>query len=808
MARMANIKRVLDRWSKPAMVGVLTTSLTLSGCAGPQAVVEYWGPAQNQFYKSVATEIDHPALVTESPESVTFTEPPKTVADQRPTDVWDLSLSEAIQIALSNSDVIRTNGTFLAGGGILNNVNGVTSVYDPAIQETSIQLGQGGIESALAAFDANFASTMFWSRDESIRNFGGLTVPSTTEAGNFNATLSKVFGTGATLALGHTVDYTGISGGLGGLGGGGLPSTYSGNTAVQFRQPLLAGSGTEFTRIAGPTASATSSLSGVTSGFFGGGAASGAASGLSQQLSGVSNGVVIARINSDISITQFESSIRDMIRDVENIYWDLYLAYRNFDTATAQRNSAYDTWRVTKERVRYDSNVYPDEEAQATDQYFTSVAQVDTARSAIFEVETRLRRLLGLPVSDGRVIRPLDSPVTAKVLPDWYSCLEEALSERPELRAHKWQVKSLQLQLKAAQSLTRPSLDVVAGYQINGFGDQLLGYDNPGAIGSADGPTFYESQTDGDLTSWQLGVAMSTPIGLRRARSQKRNLELRLAKAQKALAAAEHEISQELANGFQELARTQANMESQYSRRAAAIKNAELLRIRDSQGNIASDILLRAQARRATAENDFFRAVVDYNKALANLEYRKGTLLEYDNVILSEGPWTQHAHYWADRRSEERAHAKPARWTQTSPAPFASNFNVDPVELARPAYSDTTVDPTWASEENLPPIPENASPVPAEIPFPETQEPSGMDATVVEPPAIDAVLLAPAKESSRSGEATISRTDQQKTQQPRVAQPSRGIQQVGNETSVLQPMNADSDEAGQAGGVRRAWFIE
>lgn len=783
----------------------------MGGCAGPHAAVQYVGSADHQFYKSVATEIDHPALMTESPDSVAFTEPPKTIADDRPTEIWDLPLTDAIRVALENNEVIRSNGTFLAGGGVLNNVNGVTSVYDPAIQETSIQLGQGGVESALAAFDPSFSTSMFWSRDESFNNFGGLSPGATvSELGNFNATLSKVFGTGASLALGHSVNYGSTLGGIPGAGAGLTPpSGYTGNTALQFRQPLLAGSGVDFTRIAGPTNSPTSQLSSVTNGFLGGGAASGAANSFTQQLSGVSNGVVIARINNDISITQFETAVRDMIRDVEDVYWDLYLAYRNFDTAVVQRNSALKTWQISKIQRDLEGDILPASEAQARDQYFASDAQVDSARSRIFEIETRLRRLMSLPVNDGRVIRPLTSPVTAKIVSDWYACLSEALEERPELRAHKWQVKSLQLQVKAADTLVRPSLDFVAGYQINGVGDQLLGYDNPGGEGSIDGPTFYESQVGGNLSSWQLGVAMSTPIGLRRANSQVRNLELRLAKAQKALATAEHEISQELANAFQQLARTQANMQSQFSRREAAIENVELLEPLWTQGEITLDELLRAQARRATAEDAFFESVVSYNKALANLQYRKGTLLEYDNVILTEGPWSAEAHYWANRRSNERAHAKQARWVEASPAPFASNFNVDPVEVARPTKPMPAAEPTWSADAMMPPAVDDS---PARIDI-ETSPVVVPPANSIEPPANVPVSDQPPVLPSVSNAAhkeLLQPTAGRPGVMPSSVVPSSvvpaGIQRVGYEETVLKPM--PELNGSRFGGGHRPFFVE
>ena len=75
--------------------------------------------------------------------------------------------------------------------------------------------------------------------------------------------------------------------------------------------PLLAGSGAEFTRIAGPVSSS-----------FGG-------------LSGVNQGVVIARINQDISLADFEAHLVNMVNDIQDAYWNLYLRYRIYDTVVA-----------------------------------------------------------------------------------------------------------------------------------------------------------------------------------------------------------------------------------------------------------------------------------------------------------------------------------------------------------------------------------------------------------------------------------------------------------------------------------------
>jgi hypothetical protein len=43
--------------------------------------------------------------------------------------------------------------------------------------------------------------------------------------------------------------------------------------------------------------------------------------------------------------------------------------------------------------------------------------------------------------------------------------------------------------------------------------------------------------------------------------------------------------------------------------------------------------------------------VVDYNLAIMNLQYVRGTLLNDMHVSLAEGPWTEAAHYGAAKQS-------------------------------------------------------------------------------------------------------------------------------------------------------------
>ena len=101
-------------------------------------------------------------------------------------------------------------------------------------------------------------------------------------------------------------------------------------------------------------------------------------------------------------------------------------------------------------------------------------------------------------------------------------------------------------------------------------------------------------------------------------------------------------------------------------------------------GRTSADLLLRAQVSLAQAEIAYFSSLVDYNKAISELEYRKGRSLEHNNVRLAEGPWNDQAAYRdALRRAEARSHGSRSKLIHAEPEPF-----VEPFEQEAPTLQD------------------------------------------------------------------------------------------------------------------------
>jgi outer membrane protein TolC len=367
------------------------------------------------------------------------------------------------------------------------------------------------------------------------------------------------------------------------------------------------------------------------------------------------NGVMLARINTDLSLAEFEASVRDMVSDLENSYWELYFAYRNLEAAKAGRASALQTWQKVYALFRQGGRGGElDKEAQAREQYFFFRSQVQQSLNDLYRAENRLRYMMGISVSDGRLIRPADEPTTARVAFDWYEVHCEALSRAPELREQKWRIKERELELIAARNLMQPRLDAAGYYRWRGLGDELINYrpdsEHTGLINT----NAFGELTSGKYQEWQLGLQMKIPIGFRREMAAVRHYQLQLARERARLQDAELEVSHQLGDAIRNLEGNYDLAQTNFNRRVAAEKQVEAVKAAYDVDTVTLDLLLDAQRRRADAEVAYYRTLVDYVRGIAMVHYRKGSLLEYNGVYLAEGPWANKAYFDAERMARQR----------------------------------------------------------------------------------------------------------------------------------------------------------
>jgi len=657
---------LFDRYTLTAL---LTLTLVLPGCGFGRKEFHFpehqIGPHQH-----FATEIEYPDVDTIMDPEIAATIGPRAIDNPRDQEPLDLSLADAVRLAMTNSSVIRN-----LGGSVVAGPSGSQTVFNPALAETD---PHGSVEAALSAFDAQFSSSLFWNQmDRPInQTFSGLFLPVAQQnISTHQFELAKTTATGARFALKHHINYNRTE----------IPnpslrfsSVYETDYEAEYRQPLLQGAGVAFNRIAGPNSTA-----------------------------GGANGVLLARINTDISLTDFERGVIGLVNDIEQAYWDLYFAYRDLDAKLAGRDSSLVTWRNIAERLRIGlRGGTPENEAQLRSQYFTFQAAVEDALSTLYSREERLRYLLGMPPNGPQLIRPATEPSIAKVVFSWQSVLNEAYVRRVELRRQKWQIKRRELEVVASRNFLKPRLDLVALYRFRGLGDHLLR--SPGPTGSE---SAYQNMTKGDYQEWDVGLQFNTPIGFRREFTALRNAELHLARERALLKEQEFRIAHDLSESVRSLQRAYQLMQTNLNRRVATYYEVEALKARFDEGFEQVDVLLQAERRLADANSAYYRSLVDHMLAIRDVHFAKGSLLDYDGVSLAEGPWTTDAYCDALERSRHFA-------------PRAIDYGLcQPAPVSRGPYLQNAADilPAPDMEGSLIPAPD-------ELPAPDQVAPSRLPA--------------------------------------------------------------------------------
>ena len=652
------MKRTFHKW----FIGLQIGSVMLAGCH-PTQPHYLRDRAHFAEYLQHAQQIEIPDLeIDPAPEATDALEP--LTLDNQKYEFLDLTLEECVSYALVNSKLIRTiPGTQRQNVDIAANILSTpsqqqSSVYDPAIAATTTSPQQiavdqngnrvlprgasranqvGGVEDALSEFDAQFSAFFSYNNTDRARNVG--------ENNPFNPTpfrgrdstgqmaLSKRMATGGVVSARSQSIYSYNNIETSGPGRA-VPSDYTQILEFQVQHPLLRGRGTSVNRIP----------------------------------------VVLARINEDLSLVDFEERVRNLVRDVEFAYWDLYQSYWNVENARIARDSAAKAYHIAYEKLQ--KGAAGTTEAQAKYTYHDFQAQLDAALAGgaalggdpgLFGREQTLRILMGWASSDGRLVRPSDKPAIGMAQFDFDGSINEMLSRSVDLRRQRWIIKQRELELLSAKNQMLANVDLSFIYRYVGVGSSLLDQGGNGPFPpeprTNPSPSAWEELLGGDFQEAAVRLDfLPNPIGARRASNDVRNKQLTLARDHALLEekeiAATHRISQVL----RELNSNYIQMTEQLAALSAADRWVKLYQEKFNAGESGAeqimDLLLRAQQSRANAGRNYARALSEYNKSIVEVHMLKGSLLEYNNISLEEGLWPEKAYWDSSERTRERSAAR------------------------------------------------------------------------------------------------------------------------------------------------------
>ena len=344
--------------------------------------------------------------------------PPTVKTGELP--VWELSLDEAIRVALSNADAVRV----LSGVGAAS--SGLT-IYSPAISNPTI-------DQARAVFDPTVSATNNFLRNESASpSFDPLDPTnvilngSRSDLYDFNLDVSKNMPGGANLGLGVATTRSRVQPGV-------VPLSPQSTSAVDLTltQPLLQGRGVDVNAVP----------------------------------------IVLAFIDTEQSYFRLKGALQTLVAGVVEGYWNLVQARVDLwvlRQQIQQAEFAYERAAAGREVGTTDVG----EVAQTNASLANFRASVIAAESTVLDRVAALRGILGLPPSSDFTIVPTTPPTTESFEFDWQALLDLAEQRRPDLIELQLILEADQQRILQARNQAQPRLDAVALYRWNGLEGEI-----------------------------------------------------------------------------------------------------------------------------------------------------------------------------------------------------------------------------------------------------------------------------------------------------------------------------------------------
>jgi outer membrane protein TolC len=507
-----------------------------------------------------------------------------------PDQFRDLTQAELLTLALQHSDVIRSLGV-----RVLSSPGSVSTSYDPAIRNTDPFFGPSA---ALAEFDSQLASSLTTQNNDRVFNnatLGGDVQELVQDFAELNSSWQKrnVWGTQLEARSIYTYDSNNRS-------GNSFPSFWEMQAEFGVRQPLLRGAGRQYNLIAGPNARPGLNFS---------------------------NGLWIARVNTQISQTDFDIALRDYFLELYTAYWELHRQYTVYVTTVEARDTAHEIWQTVRSKKLsglIGGEAYKEAQSRAT--YYRFEGDVQAAlgggngSAGLYSAERTLRRLIGLSPTSSELLRPVDAPAEARFEFDLSNTVSKAIAHRSELCRQRLELQNRNYRLIAAKNFMLPQLDVIGRTRVRGFGDDLAG----------DGPRF-SSATD-DLLSmdhreWQFGVEMGVSPLRRQAKAAIRHATLQLQRERAVLHEQERAVAFEVEEAIAEIQSAYLTLQNSLARVEAGGERLASSEALYDAGKLQLEFLIDATEELVQSKTQLAINRSRYSLSLIRISRTTGTLL-------------------------------------------------------------------------------------------------------------------------------------------------------------------------------------
>jgi len=333
--------------------------------------------------------------------------------------------------------------------------------------------------------------------------------------------------------------------------------------------------------------------------------------------------IKILQINRDVTDLQVKATIENTLANVRNAYWELVYSIAAIDVA--QRSLALSQKLVEDNRIRVEiGTLAPIDVIQAEVQTATAAQALTTAEANWRTADLNLKRLIVAGTDDAlwrSRLQPVDQPTVTPRPIDAEAAVARALAERIDLQQDRKTLQTNDVSLRLLGNDAKPQVDLQATYGLTAVGgpqfQTVNGVDTtiPGDYGQA-----LRQLLGFDYPTWALQAIVSYPIGTSAAKARLASAKIQYEQTQAQIRSRELQVATEVTNAALQVESAVKRMDAAHLTRELAEKQLEAEASKFEVGMSTNYQIVQFQRDLANARNSELRAILDYQRALVELE--------------------------------------------------------------------------------------------------------------------------------------------------------------------------------------------
>ncbi|MBZ5496397.1 MAG: TolC family protein [Acidobacteriia bacterium] len=354
--------------------------------------------------------------------------------------------------------------------------------------------------------------------------------------------------------------------------------------------------------------------------------------------------IKLANLDLKTNDSKFKQSVTTTIASIQNLYWDLVYAIRNYNILRESMELAKITVAQNKAKVEIGTLAsITVTEALATQA--TREINLIQAKATIQSTENSLRNMISNDRNADiwhQTIVPADSPDFNAYTVELDEAIETALKNRPELEQYDLQLQQNDITYQIQKNMKKWQFDLVGSFGANGTAGPQS-YSSSGVptipvqfVGGL--PTAYQTIFTEGLTTWTVGFNIQIPIKNRSVDAQLAQTQISKQQLLMNRTKTEQNVIVQVRNAVEDLETCRQRVETAQVSRKLAEEELKGETQRFEAGMSQNFLLLQRQADLSAAQGEEVQALITYKKAVITLQQNMYNLLEANDFEIAKSP--------------------------------------------------------------------------------------------------------------------------------------------------------------------------